>query len=122
MISAAQAEIGVSRADDSKSTLPKNFNCECNRVGQLLNGIALLAANRPTWHAHSAVAIELRLDPAKQDTLSLVIRVSQNGSDGARTVNSLNSLLCTIIRYTERCSRSERREGKSSTPSSLLSI
>ena len=69
-----------------------------HRVLKLVQAVALIAANRPTWQSVSAAAFELQRDHLSE-VPEHVIRIAQNGHLNDNGLESLNSILSQVTSF-----------------------
>jgi hypothetical protein len=98
-------------------SLPSTAPNDARRVLKLVEAVALIAANRPTWQSVSAAAFELQQDHLSE-VPELVIRIAQNGHLNDNALESLNSILSQVAAFVQGTEGAKWR-GKSQYPGSL---
>ncbi|KAF8243723.1 hypothetical protein K440DRAFT_663946 [Wilcoxina mikolae CBS 423.85] len=81
-------------------SLPSTAPNDARRVLKLVEAVALIAANRPTWQSVSAAAFELQRDHLSE-VPELVIRIAQNGHLNDNALESLNSILSLVTAFVQ---------------------
>ncbi|KAF8535307.1 hypothetical protein BDD12DRAFT_855981 [Trichophaea hybrida] len=81
-------------------SLPSNAPNDARRVLKLVEAVALIAANRPTWQSESAAAFELQQDDLSEAP-QLIIRIAQNGHLNDNSLQSLNSILSQVTSFVQ---------------------
>jgi hypothetical protein len=99
MISIADSTDCTQRKQSDYS-LPSTAPNDARRVLKLVEAVALIAANRPTWQSVSAAAFELQQDHLSE-VPELVIRIAQNGPLNDNALESLNSILSQVTAFVQ---------------------
>jgi len=99
MVSIADSTDRIQRKQLDYS-LPSTAPHDARRVLKLVQAVALIAANRPTWQSVSAAAFELQRDHLSE-VPELVIRIAQNGHLNDNALESLNSILSQVTSFVQ---------------------
>ncbi|KAF8528330.1 hypothetical protein BDD12DRAFT_922759 [Trichophaea hybrida] len=106
-------------------SLPSRAPNDARRVLKLVEAVALIAANHPTWQSVSAVAFELQRDHSSE-VPELVIRIAQNGHLNDHALESLNSILSQVTSFVQGTegakwrALSKRREAQTKAQNAIV--